>query len=47
MPMNLNMAAVPHYYDGGILEYSTDDGVTWQDAKNLIVVNGYDGKIAK
>ncbi len=36
----------PTYFDGGILEYSTDNGVTWQDAKDLIIVNGYDGKIA-
>jgi hypothetical protein len=36
----------PTYYDGGILEYSLNDGVTWQDAKDLIIVNGYDGKIA-
>jgi hypothetical protein len=34
----------PTYYDGGILEYSIDDG-PWQDAKDLIIVNGYDGKI--
>jgi hypothetical protein len=34
-----------YYFNGGILEYSIDDGVTWQDAKDLIIVNGYDGKI--
>ena len=34
-----------YYFDGGILEYSTNNGVTWQDAKNFIIVNGYDGKI--
>jgi hypothetical protein len=39
-------AGGPTYYDGGVLEYSIDDGVSWQDAKELIIVNGYDGKIA-
>ncbi len=33
-----------YYFDGGILEYSIDDGA-WQDAKDLIIINGYDGKI--
>ncbi|HKY54802.1 MAG TPA: M4 family metallopeptidase, partial [Anaerolineales bacterium] len=33
------------YYDGGVLEYSTNGGSTWQDAGSLIEVNGYDGTI--
>jgi hypothetical protein len=37
--------AGPTYYDGGVLEYSIDNGDSWQDAKNLIIVNAYDGKI--
>ena len=33
-------------YDGGVLEYSTNNGATWLDAGALIVVNGYDGSIS-
>jgi hypothetical protein len=33
------------YYDGGVLEYSTNGGSTWLDAGPLIEVNGYDGTI--
>jgi hypothetical protein len=32
-------------FDGGILELSTDEGETWQDAGSLILVGGYDGKL--
>jgi hypothetical protein len=32
------------YLNGGVLEYSTN-GVNWYDAKDLMVVNGYNGKI--
>jgi Zn-dependent metalloprotease len=31
------------YYDGGVLEYSINNGSTWVDAGSLINVNGYDG----
>jgi Zn-dependent metalloprotease len=33
------------YWDGGALEYSTDNGSTWQDAGSLIANNGYNGTI--
>ena len=32
-------------YDGGLLEYSTDGGASWQDASSLIRANGYTGEI--
>ena len=32
--------------DGGVLEYSTDNGSTWQDAGTLGIDNGYNGTIA-
>jgi bacillolysin len=32
--------------DGGVLEYSTDNGSTWQDAGPLGIDNGYNGTIA-
>jgi bacillolysin len=32
--------------DGGVLEYSTDNGSTWQDAGPLGMVNGYNGTMA-
>ncbi len=32
-------------YDGGIVEYSTDGGITWYDAGSMIINNGYDGVI--
>ena len=31
----------PAYYDGGVLEYSTNAGSTWQDAGPLFINNGY------
>ncbi len=33
------------YYDGGVLEYSLNNGSTWQDAGALIDHNGYIGTI--
>lgn len=33
------------YYDGGVLEYSTNGGGTWQDATALIDNNGYNGTL--
>ncbi len=33
------------WYDGGVLEYSTDNGVTWRDAGSLPATNGYRGTI--
>jgi hypothetical protein len=35
----------PYYFDGGVLEYSTDGGSTWLDAGPLINFNGYKGTI--
>jgi hypothetical protein len=32
-------------FDGGVLEYSTDEGETWQDIGSRILVGGYDGKV--
>ncbi|HYP19337.1 MAG TPA: S-layer homology domain-containing protein, partial [Chloroflexia bacterium] len=32
-------------YDGGVLEYSTDNGATWEDAGDLITEGGYDSII--
>jgi hypothetical protein len=32
-------------FDGGVLEYSTDDGATWLDIGSRILVGGYDGKV--
>ncbi len=34
------------YYDGGVLEYSTNGGVSWTGASSMIDTNGYDGIIA-
>ena len=34
-----------HYFDGGLLEYSTNGGSTWIDANSLIIDNGYNGTI--
>jgi hypothetical protein len=31
----------PNFYDGGVLEYSTNSGVTWVDAGSLMDTNGY------
>jgi hypothetical protein len=33
------------YYDGGVLEYSVNNGITWQDAGSLIDFNAYKGTI--
>jgi bacillolysin len=33
-------------YDGGVIEYSTDGGSTWDDAGPLIINNGYNGTIS-
>ncbi len=33
-------------YDGGVLEYTTNGGTTWQDAKPLMDTNGYNGTIS-
>ena len=33
------------WFDGGVLEYSTDKGITWNDAGKLIINNGYGGTI--
>jgi hypothetical protein len=32
-------------YDGGVLEYSIDQGTTWHDAGPLFIGNGYNGTI--
>jgi Zn-dependent metalloprotease len=32
-------------YDGGVVEYSTDEGQTWQDAGPLLLEHGYNGTI--
>ena len=32
-------------FDGGVLELSTDEGETWQDAGPLMVAGGYDGTL--
>jgi hypothetical protein len=34
------------YYDGGLVEYSTDGGTTWSDAGPFFTYNGYNGAIA-
>jgi hypothetical protein len=34
------------FYDGGVLETSTDNGATWQDAGANITTGGYNGTIA-
>jgi bacillolysin len=33
-------------YDGGVVEYSADAGITWNDAYKLITDNGYNGVIS-
>lgn len=33
------------FYDGGVLEYSINNGATWQDAGHLFTHNGYNGTI--
>ncbi len=32
-------------FDGGVMEFSMDDGVTWEDLGTRIIVGGYDGKV--
>jgi bacillolysin len=34
------------YYDGGVVEYSTNDGSTWTDAGSLFANNGYVATLA-
>ncbi len=34
-----------YYYDGGVVEYSTNSGSTWRDASALFIENGYTGVI--
>ncbi len=34
-------------FDGGVLETSTDEGETYQDAGSLILVGGYDGTLSE
>ena len=36
----------PSFYDGGVLEYTTNGGTTWVDAGSLIEYNGYKGIIS-
>ncbi|MEI9477004.1 MAG: M4 family metallopeptidase, partial [Deltaproteobacteria bacterium] len=33
------------YYDGGVIEYTTDGGTNWYDAGSLITHNGYTGTL--
>lgn len=33
-------------YDGGVVEYSTNNGSSWQDAGSLFASNGYNGTIS-
>ncbi|MEX2393995.1 MAG: Calx-beta domain-containing protein [Actinomycetota bacterium] len=33
-------------FDGGVVEYSTNNGSTWADVRSLPAVNGYNGTIA-
>lgn len=33
-------------YDGGVVEYSTDGGVNWNDAGSLFINNGYNGTLS-
>jgi len=37
--------AITTAYDGGIVEYSTNAGATWVDAKPLFITNGYNAKL--
>ncbi|MEW6131429.1 MAG: S8 family serine peptidase [Acidobacteriota bacterium] len=32
-------------FDGGVMEYSLDDGVTWLDLGSRAIVGGYDGRV--
>jgi len=38
-------SALPYYWDGGVVEYSTDAGVNWNDAGPLFIENGYTGTL--
>ena len=40
-----NTFATTGNYDGGVIEYTTDGGTTWNDAGSLITINGYSGAI--
>jgi len=40
-----NNPSVIHNFDGGVLEYSSNGGITWMDAGSLIDYNGYTGLI--
>ena len=35
----------PDYYDGGVVEYSTNGGSSWNDAGSLFTHNGYTGTL--
>jgi bacillolysin len=35
----------PYYFDGGVLEYSINNGASWVDAVSLMEYNGYKGTI--
>jgi extracellular elastinolytic metalloproteinase len=34
-----------HYYDGGVVEISTDGGIEWQDLDSKMIQNGYNSMI--
>jgi bacillolysin len=38
-------AAGSDRYDGGVIEYSTNNGVSWSDAAPFVTANGYNGVI--
>ena len=33
------------FYDGGVIEISTDDGMTWSDVGTMLTANGYSGTL--
>jgi len=44
----LEYTTTPVFYDGGVLEYSTNGGVNWSDAGSLFDAGkGYDGTLSK
>jgi bacillolysin len=43
---NTSGTAMTSAYDGGIVEYSVNSGVTWVDAKPLFVTNGYNSTLS-
>ena len=49
---NLSLLSFNHYfntensYDGGVVEYSTNGGSTWNDAAPLFIKNGYNAQMA-